>query len=61
LEDAAFFFANWSNPTYWIRMVAKAILGWDPLDMVIENKNDEEHYYAGKAVDEVKQYTGLKK
>lgn len=58
LEDAFFFFANISNPAYTSRYLFKFILGWDPLDMVIENKDDEEHYYTGKAIHEVKHYTG---
>lgn len=29
-EDALFFFANWSNPAYILRMAFKLILGWDP-------------------------------
>lgn len=47
LESAFFFFANMFNPAYLAQQLFKWILGWDPVDTVIENKNDEEHYYAG--------------
>lgn len=47
-EDTFILIAAWTNPTYLARLLLKWILGWDPADMVIENKNDEEHYYAGK-------------
>ena len=39
---------------YTSRALFKLILGWDPVDMVVENKKDEDHYYAGKA------YRGIK-
>lgn len=48
LEDMFLLAADWSNPASWLRYFFKLILGWDPLDMVIENKSDEDHYYAGK-------------
>lgn len=44
------------NPAYTSRHLFMWLLGWDPADMVIENKNDEEHYYAGKAYRGIKGY-----
>lgn len=54
IEDLIMLFVNLANPAYTSRALFKLILGWDPLDMVIENKNDEDHYYTGKA------YRGIK-
>lgn len=58
LEDAFMFFANIFNPAYVAQQLFKWILGWDPLDMVIENKKDEEHYYTGKAINGIKHSFG---
>jgi hypothetical protein len=33
------------NPFWWIYNIAKTLLQYDPKDIVIENKDDEEHYY----------------
>jgi hypothetical protein len=33
------------NPFSWLRNWYWFILGYDPKDIVIENPNDEEHYY----------------
>jgi hypothetical protein len=52
------FFANIFNPAYVAQQLFKWILGWDPLDMVIENKKDEEHYYTGKAINGIKRSFG---
>lgn len=54
IEETILLFVNLANPAYTSRALFKLILGWDPLDMVIENKNDEDHYYAGKT------YRGIK-
>lgn len=56
LEDAFFFYTNMMNPAWVGRQIFKWILGWDPADMVIENKSDEEHYYTGKAINGIKGY-----
>lgn len=54
LEDFALILLNLANPTYIWRIILKWILGWDPQDMIIENPEDEEHYYAGQAYDVAK-------
>jgi len=56
IEDSFFFFTNMVNPAYIGSHLFKWILGWDPKDMVIENKSDEDHYYAGKAYKGIKGY-----
>lgn len=43
LEDL---FTKWLNPYFYFRKGYQKVEGYDPTDMVIENKNDEEHYYA---------------
>lgn len=54
IEELILLFVNLANPAYTLRALFKLIFRWDPADMVIENKNDEDHYYAGKA------YRGIK-
>jgi len=44
-EDTFWNFINLFNPFWWIYNIAKLILRYDPKDIVIENKDDEEHYY----------------
>ena len=56
LEDAFFFFTNIVNPAWVGRKIFILLLGWDPVDMVKENKHDEQHYYAGKAYNGIKGY-----
>ena len=52
LEDL---FLKYLNPVWLFQWSFKNVEGYDPKDMIIENKNDEEHYYAGKI------YNGIKK
>lgn len=44
-EDTFWQVLNLFNPFWWIYNVAKILLRYDPKDIVIENKDDEEHYY----------------
>lgn len=44
LEDL---FLHYLNPAWLFEKEYENVAGYDPVDMVIENKNDEEHYYAG--------------
>lgn len=48
LENTAVLLANISNPLKVFQMIFLWIFGYDPKDWIIENKNDEDHYYAGK-------------
>lgn len=57
--DTFWFFSNLSNPAWYLQQILKLILGWDPADMVIENKNDEEHYYAKPIIQPVKGWFGI--
>ena len=59
IQDTIVDIVNLMNPAYTGRVLFKWILGWDPADMVIENKKDEEHYYAGKAYNGIKNYAGI--
>ena len=43
------FYVNMFNPWWYFKVVWMWIFNYDPYDWFIENKNDEEHYYAGKA------------
>ena len=56
LEDAFFFFTNLVNPAWISKKIFILFFGWNPADMVIENKHDEQHYYAGKAYNGIKGY-----
>jgi len=47
-SDTFWFLTNLFNPAAWARNGFKFAMGWDPVDTVIENKNDEKHYYTGK-------------
>lgn len=47
MGDAIFMYANLNNPLWWFQWIFKLIFNWDPKDIIIENKDDEEHYYAG--------------
>merc|ERR1719198_2492904 len=46
LIDIEYLFIHWLNPAWLFREEYENVAGYDPLDIVIENKNDEEHYYA---------------
>lgn len=48
VEDASVFFFHFVDPPYIIRLLWIHFFGWDPRDMLIENLDDEEHYYAGE-------------
>lgn len=54
MGDAFYLFGNLNNPAYWFRLGFKLIFNWDPVDTIIENKDDEEHYYAGQFYDVIK-------
>jgi len=47
MGDTIMLFANLNNPTWWFRKGFMLIFNWDPIDTIVENKDDEEHYYAG--------------
>jgi hypothetical protein len=44
-EDTFWQVLNLFNPLWWIYTIAKLILRYDPKDIIIENKDNEEHYY----------------
>lgn len=44
-EDTFWQVLNLFNPLWWIYNIAKVLLRYDPKDIIIENKDDEEHYY----------------
>lgn len=49
-EDAIVWYVKVFNPGYVAVKIFTWILGWNPLDMIIENKDDEEHFYARPVV-----------
>lgn len=54
LIDVEYLFLRYLNPAWLLKKSFEKVEGYDPLDMVIENKNDEEHYYAGKIINKIK-------
>lgn len=49
IEETVIWLTHVFNPAWWAQQLFKDVAGYDPVDMVIENKNDEDHYYTGKA------------
>ena len=50
LIDLEYLFLRYLNPAWLLQQLFKDVAGYDPVDMVVENKNDEQHYYAGSVV-----------
>jgi len=54
IEETVIFLSHVFNPAWWGQQLFKDVAGYDPADIVIENKNDEEHYYAGQGYNKIR-------
>lgn len=54
LVDFEDLFLHYLNPAWLFQQEFEKVEGYDPVDMVIENKNDEEHYYTGRLINKLR-------